>query len=132
MHPPPMAPPALTTWQERLVGWRVQAQQYTSGAIVRGHVQSWDASKDLFVLNFENGSVEPAYLPQPSVLLVDQNGMVIDFDTFFHQCLTMGVHVDPQLMSHQPQPVAAPTAPMQPPMQAYAEVQPMIPDPSAY
>ena len=83
------------TWQEHLVGWSIEAQQYTSGAIVRGAVQSWDAEQSLFVLAFENGSIEPAYLPQASVKIVDARGVVLGWDEYFMHCQSVGIQLDP-------------------------------------
>jgi len=97
------------TWQDHLVGWQIEAQQYTSGAIVRGQVRSWDAEKQLFVLAFENGSVEPAYLPQSSVRMVDARGHHLDWDAFFRHSITLGLYVGPEMLpSPMPMPIPQP------------------------
>ena len=61
------------------------------GAIVGGQVRNWDAQRGLFVLAFDNGSVEPAYLPQPSVKIVDARGTVLDWESFFNYCRSVGM-----------------------------------------
>ena len=63
------------------------------GAIVGGQVRNWDAQRGLFVLAFDNGSVEPAYLPQPSVKIVDARGTVLDWKSFFNYCRSVGMCV---------------------------------------
>ena len=63
------------------------------GAIVGGQVRNWDAQRGLFVLAFDNGSVEPAYLPQPSVKIVDARGTVLDWESFFNYCRSVGMCV---------------------------------------
>ncbi|KOO22875.1 hypothetical protein Ctob_002046 [Chrysochromulina tobinii] len=60
-------------------------------AIVGGQVRNWDAQRGLFVLAFDNGSVEPAYLPQPSVKIVDARGTVLDWESFFNYCRSVGM-----------------------------------------
>ena len=62
-------------------------------AIVGGQVRNWDAQRGLFVLAFDNGSVEPAYLPQPSVKIVDARGTVLDWASFFNYCRSVGMCV---------------------------------------
>ena len=62
-------------------------------AIVGGQVRNWDAQRGLFVLAFDNGSVEPAYLPQPSVKIVDARGTVLDWESFFNYCRSVGMCV---------------------------------------
>ena len=79
------------TWQDHLIGWRIEAQQYTSGAIVRGTVNGWDVVNGQFTLSFENGSVEQAYLPQASVFLIDATGERIDWNQYFELCKVNGV-----------------------------------------
>ena len=59
-------------------------------AIVGGQVRNWDAQRGLFVLAFDNGSVEPAYLPQPSVKIVNARGTVLDWESFFNYCRSVG------------------------------------------
>lgn len=62
MQPPPAPriscapPPPPPTWQAHLVGWTIEAQQYTSGAMVRGTVRSWEPDSQTFTLAFENGA----------------------------------------------------------------------------
>lgn len=87
----PVVRPLL--WQEHLVGWQIQAKQYTTDAIVKGQVRSWDDCQS-FMLAFENGSVEPAFLPQPSVQVIDARGTVLDWDSFFSYCRFMGIAVE--------------------------------------
>ena len=62
-------------------------------AIVGGQVRNWDAQRGLFVLVFDNGSVEPAYLPQPTVKIVDARGTVLDWESFFNYCRSVGMCV---------------------------------------
>ena len=90
--PAPMPPPGRPmTWQDNLVGWPIEAQQYTSGAMVRGVVRSWEASAQSFTLSFENGSVEPAYLPQPSVYLIDPHNRRLDWHQYSDFCVANGI-----------------------------------------
>ena len=56
-------------------------------------MRNWDAQRGLFVLAFDNGSVEPAYLPQPSVKIVDARGTVLDWESFFNYCRSVGMCV---------------------------------------
>lgn len=49
----------LMCWQERLVGWRLQASQYTTGQMIAGQVVEWcaaDPNPAMFVIKFENGA----------------------------------------------------------------------------
>ena len=62
-----------------------------AGAVVRGQVRNWDAQRGVFELAFDNGSVELAYLPQPSVNIVDARGTVLNWETFFLYCRSVGM-----------------------------------------
>jgi hypothetical protein len=107
------AVPAALTWQERLVGWHIEATQYTSGATVRGVVTSWDQNSQMFMLSFDNGSNEPAYLPQATVTLVSQTGdMRFNWHQFSDYCVSMGAIAIPdyllQAMPHTTPAAAVP------------------------
>jgi len=70
-------------WQERVVGWRVQAAQYTTGRLISGEVVDWRAdSLTPFVIRFANGSLERAALPHAAVELVDERGEVVSWEEF--------------------------------------------------
>jgi hypothetical protein len=62
-----------------------------AGAVVGGQVRHWDAQRGVFELAFDNGSVELAYLPQPSVNIVDARGTVLNWETFFLYCRSVGM-----------------------------------------
>ena len=95
--PQPYVAPLLMqpskTWQQNLIGWHIEAQQYTSGAIVGGLVLGYDSEQSHFTLKFENGSVEPAFLPQPTVRLIDEHGQG---HNGFDRCRGLGVPIDQQ------------------------------------
>ena len=98
--PQPYVAPLLMqpskTWQQNLIGWHIEAQQYTSGAIVGGLVLGYDQEQSHFTLKFENGSIEPAFLPQPTVRLIDEHGTRIGWVGFFDRCRGLGVPIDQQ------------------------------------
>ena len=54
-------------------------------------MRNWDAQRGVFELAFDNGSVELAYLPQPSVNIVDARGTVLNWETFFLYCRSVGM-----------------------------------------
>lgn len=60
-------------------------------SVAHGQVRNWDAQRQLFVLAFDNGSVEPAFLPQASVKIVDARGTVLDWESFFNYCSSVGI-----------------------------------------
>ena len=74
------------TWQHRLVSWPVQALQYDTGVLVKGRIIAWKEEQRLFVLHFENGSMEMATLPHDAVQLVHKRtARVLQWDTFFKE-----------------------------------------------
>jgi len=134
LHESSEAQPQMTrrlTWQEHLVGWQIQAEQYTSGAIVGGQVRTWDPQRQLFVLAFDNGSVEPAYLPQSSVKIVDARGTLLDWESFFHYCRSVGIALDGDYDYNAGAPscassVEVPAAQQEPPPPALESQQPPV------
>ena len=82
-------------WQDLLLGWMVEARQYTSGALVGGEVISYDATARAFTLTFANGSVESAYLPQSAVRLIEPaTGERMTWSAFSQRCAARGLTID--------------------------------------
>ena len=65
--------------------------------------------------------VEPAYLPQPSVFLVQGDGAILDFETFLRQCRNGGLYVDENVYQQAAQAAAQ--------QQAQTQQQPPPPPP---
>ena len=88
-------------WQEMLVGWTVEARQYTTGIPVRGHVQArqTDRSANAFRIRFENNSVEYAELPHEAIKLLNARGGLTSWGDFLAVCTARGAHVDASLRS---------------------------------
>ena len=74
------------TWQEHLIGWRVEIKQGAAGAASLGAVvRRWNEAMDTFTLCFENGLVESGPLPHPLASLV-RDGLTIEWNAFFERC----------------------------------------------